>query len=609
MSRLASAKLLVLPGFVFECQIVDAFNTFFLPCHGILSLASKCLFGGDAYNFSMRKENVNSMLEAVELILSSSGSLSPEIQTAIEGLLNIVEILTQENKSLKDEVERLGKLLDEKKKAKTTTGDKAKTSDHSSEHRRKRRSPTQRRAPDRRSFKALTIHQEVECPVDPSKLPPDAVRLGNESVDVQDIVINPHNIRFLQHVYYSAKKKKYFRGSLPHGYDVGDFGADLRSLILSLKYCGNMSEPKIREFLENFDVEISAGSVSNILTKTANHFEQEFDDLVLAGLNSTAYQQTDDTSARVAGEFWHTHVLCNPYYAAYFTKRTRDRFAVLEVLQNSQDSRFLLNQSTRDLLRSDFIVPEKWHRRLEELGDVQYDQSSMDQLLDDWFKTGNRQLRVSIAHAAAIIYYREQNLVPVIQTLVCDDAPQFKLLTDKLALCWIHEGRHYERLTPVVQRHAEMLETFVERFWDYYSSLQDYRAGPSEDRAAELRREFDELISTRTGYMALDDRIATTAGNKRDLLTVLSMPTVPLHNNASELLARVSARRRDVSLHSKSVRGARSMDIFTSIVQTCKKLRVSAYDYLRDRLQCQNQLPALAEMIGEASQTQKINVC
>jgi hypothetical protein len=33
---------------------------------------------------------------------------------------------------------------------------------------------------------------------------------------------------------------------------------------VSLKYCGNMSEPKIGEFLENFDVQVSAGSLSNI---------------------------------------------------------------------------------------------------------------------------------------------------------------------------------------------------------------------------------------------------------------------------------------------------------------------------------------------------------
>ncbi len=115
--------------------------------------------------------------------------------------------------------------------------------------------------------------------------------------------------------------------------------------------------------------------------------------------------------------------------------------------------------------------------------------------------------------------------------------------------------------------------------------------------AERLRGEFDALFSTRTGYASLDDRIAKTAAKKNELLTVLSHPEVPLHNNASELGARVSARRRDVSLHSKSVRGARAMDIFTTLVQTCKKLRVSAYDYLRDRLSRRYAMPALADQI------------
>ena len=76
-------------------------------------------------------------------------------------------------------------------------------------------------------------------------------------------------------------QKKFFRGPLPRGYDAGDFGADLRALILSLKYCGNMSEPKIREFLENFDVQVSAGSLSNILTNMATVFKLLTDQLAL----------------------------------------------------------------------------------------------------------------------------------------------------------------------------------------------------------------------------------------------------------------------------------------------------------------------------------------
>ena len=552
----------------------------------------------------MVPSEVQAVLSKIEQQLDGVGVLDPVVEQAVEELLNVVEALSSDKQSLIDEVQRLKQQLEQKKKSKTTAkaGDGPKSnSDHSSEkRRRKRRILKSTSAQDRRTFKDLTIQETIECPVDPATLPPDAVRVEDESVIVQDIEIKPRNIRFQRHVYYSVEQDNYFRGPLPCGYDQGDFGANLRSLILSLKYCGNMSEPKIREFLENFDVQISAGSVSNILTKTADSFESEFDCLVDAGLSSTSYQQTDDTSARVAGEFWHTHILCNPFYAAYFTRPQKDRLTVLEVLQNTNDLRFCFGKETLDLLQAEFNVPRKWQQVIEELGDVECGKTALDLLLQEWFGKGNRQVRTAIEQAAAIVYYRNQTSVPVVETLVCDDAGQFKLLTEKLALCWIHAGRHYEKLSPVVPRHAKLVDSFADRYWDYYRSLQEYRAGPSDERAALLRLEFDELFSTRTGYAALDDRIAKTAAKKEELLTVLSVPAVPLHNNDSELQARVSARRRDVSLHSRSIRGAHAMDIFTTIVQTAKLHGVSAYAYFRDRISCRFEIPSLAATIKNA---------
>jgi hypothetical protein len=555
----------------------------------------------------MSKLNINLILKQVEALLAQAGALPTEAEQAVEKLLNVVEALSSDKKELADEVERLRQELEKKKRAKTTNpknqDDKKPKNDsnHSSENRRPR-DKKNRPSRDRRSFKDLKIHEEIECPVDPATLPPDAVRIADETKVVQDIVIKPRNIRFQRHVYYSAARHKYFRGPLPIGYDLGDFGADVRALILSLKYCGNMSEPKIREFLENFDVQISSGSVSNILTKTADSFAGEFDDIVSAGLSSTPYQQTDDTSARVAGEFWHTHILCNPFYAAYFTRPQKDRLTVLEILQNTSDLRFQLSAETLDLLRTEFDIPRKWQQAIEEIGNVECGKTALALLLQEWFGNGNRQVRIAIEQAAAIVYYRHQTSVPVIETIVCDDAGQFKLLTEKLALCWIHAGRHYEKLTPVIPGHAKLLDAFANRYWDYYRSLQEYRADPSGEREAVLRLEFDELFSTRTGYAALDERIAKTAAKKDELLTILSVPGVPLHNNASELQARVSARRRDVSLHSRSVHGARSMDIFTTIVQTSKKLGVCAYEYLRDRISRRFELPSLATSIEAAAQ-------
>jgi len=548
----------------------------------------------------MSSSSIQEILKEIEELLSSAGDLVPEVELAVEKLLNVVEALSSDKQSLIDEVERLKQQLQQKKKAKTTgkSDDSKSDSDHSSEkHRQERNKPKASSAHDRRTFKDLKIHETIECPVDPKELPPDAVRVEDEEVIVQDIEIKPRNIRFLRSVYYSSKQNRYFRGLLPIGYDQGDFGADLRSLILSLKYCGNMSEPKIREFLENFDVQISAGSVSNILTKTADSFAGEFDDIVHAGLSSTPYQQTDDTSARVDGAFWHTHILCNPFYAAYFTRPHKDRLTVLEILQNTSDLHFSFSEETLQLLRSAFNIPTKWQRTIEALGDAQFDKDSLATQFQEWFGDGNRQVRTAIEQAAAIVYYRHQTSVPIVETIVCDDAGQFKLLTERLALCWIHAGRHYEKLSPVVPRHAKLLDVFLQRYWDYYQLLQRYRDGPTDTLAKMLRKEFDELFSTRTGYVALDNRIAKTAAKKDELLTVLSVPEVPLHNNASELQARVSARRRDVSLHSRSIRGARSMDIFTTLVQTSKLLGVSAYAYLRDRISRRFELQSLASAI------------
>jgi len=552
----------------------------------------------------MDVSDVQDILKQIEEQLASVENLDLVAEQSIQTLLNLIERLVAVQQDLLQQVKRLKEQLENKKKAKTTAADndanKKSNQDHSSEKHRKNRQPPPALRADRRSFKDVPIHQETECPLDPGQLPPDTRRIDDEFFTLQDIKIEPFNTRFRRHVYFSPSKQKIYRGPLPDGVGPGEFGLDLRSFIISLKYSAGTSEPKIRELLENFQVQISAGSISNILTGS-EPFQKDFDDLVLAGLASTTYQQTDDTSARVAGEFWHTHILCNPYYTAYFTRPRKDRLTILQVLQNTTSLHFQFRDETcRRLAEAD--IPQKWQDRVAALGEVQYDADGLKELLDPWFGKGRENpTRTTIEQAAAVVYYRHQTAVPRVQMLVCDDARQFKSITDFVALCWVHAGRHYHKLRPVAPRHQVMLDEFITAYWDYYAKLQRYRADPTADEASRLRIEFDELFSTVRGYETLDERIAKTLWKKDELLTVLDHPEVPLHNNASELGARVSARRRDVSLHSRSKRGARSMDIFTTLVQTCKKLGVSGYAYIRDRLSGRRELPSLGELIRAAA--------
>jgi hypothetical protein len=130
-------------------------------------------------------------------------------------------------------------------------------------------------------------------------------------------------------------------------------------------------------------------------------------------------------------------------------------------------------------------------------------------------------------------------------------------------------------------------------------SIIEFKQQPSQELAQKLAEDFDTLFSTTTGYAQLDERIAKTKDKKEHLLMVLKYPEIPLHNNASELGARVQARVRDVSLQNKTDEGTKAHDSSLTIVQTAKKLAVNAYHYISDRVSKRFLLPSLAQIIRE----------
>ena len=117
-----------------------------------------------------------------------------------------------------------------------------------------------------------------------------------------------------------------------------------------------------------------------------------------------------------------------------------------------------------------------------------------------------------------------------------------------------------------------------------------------------LETAFDRLFATRTGYWALDARIGLTRAKKAELLAVLEHPELPLHNNPAELAARQRVRKRDVSFGPRTAEGTRAWDTFQSLAATTKKLGVSFYHYIHDRISGANQVPALADIIDERAQ-------
>jgi len=194
-------------------------------------------------------------------------------------------------------------------------------------------------------------------------------------------------------------------------------------------------------------------------------------------------------------------------------------------------------------------VKEKWCRLLPTLlsHGHPYTESHLDEVLDRHLPIYGSTLRKSVKEALAIATYQRQTAYPVVKLLLCDDAPQFNGLTVQLALCWVHEYRHYKKLTPRFLAHCDLLKRFAEEFWTLYRNLLAYRDHPSPAEADALRTAFDDLFGQTSGYQQLDERLARTRAKKDALRMVLDHPEILLHNNPAELGARQRVRKRDVS--------------------------------------------------------------
>ena len=521
----------------------------------------------------------------------------------VQQLLNVLEDVMADLRAAQAENQRLRDELNRLKGEQGAPAIKANTpqpppKDHSSEQeRRKPKTWSKGRKTDR-----IAIDREQVVQVDPTCLPSEAVFKGYEDVVVQDVIFRTDNVLFHKEKFYSPSQHQTYLASLPQGY-CGQFGPGLKSLALVLYFGAQMSEPKVAELLRSVGVQISDGQVSNLLIKGQAPFHAEKEALYQAGLASSPWQHLDDTSTRVNGQNGYCHIVCNPLYTAYFTTAAKDRLTIIDVLTNHRPRRFLVNAEALGFMEACGLSAVR-RQQVEQLpsGTI-VDEATMQALLEAHLPGLGPQQRKWLLDATAVAAYHADLEFPVVRLLVCDDAPQFTLVTEELALCWVHEGRHYKKLLPYIPRHRALVEDFVQRFWTYYDQLLAYRERPTAAEAVRLEGEFEALFATITGYEALDERIAKTGAKKGCLLMVLTHPEIPLHNNPAELGARARVRKRDVSFGPRTREGAKAWDTFMTLAETATKLGVSFYHYIYDRVSGLYQLPALADTIEERAKS------
>jgi hypothetical protein len=189
-------------------------------------------------------------------------------------------------------------------------------------------------------------------------------------------------------------------------------------------------------------------------------------------------------------------------------------------------------------------------------------------------------------------------LLAAAQTVILsDDAGQFKVGLH--ALCWVHTERLIHQLDAFCESQRREKERIQVRLWCLYADLKVYREKPTPRRQAQLQRRFEALFSTKSGFRALDRLLARIHANGPELLLVLERPEGPLNTNQSENDIRAMVTRRKLSGGTRSQTGKQARDTFLGLMKTCRKLKLSYWQYLGDRLKIPNAayVPPLPDLV------------
>ncbi|MGD9202470.1 MAG: transposase [Chitinispirillia bacterium] len=524
-----------------------------------------------------------------------------QVKNAFIVLLNIVEELYAENKTLKMENQALkdeiNRLKGEQGKP-TIKPNRKKSRDISSEKERKRRKRWKKKAKKLN----IPIDDTVACKMNKEDLPSDAVFKYRDEVIGQDVIFHRKNTLYLVDVYYSPSEKKTYRAALPDEYN-GYHGTGIQSFALTLHNVCDVTSNKILSLLHCIGIEISKGSLSNLLLGNTPWLFEEKNAILHAGLD-VSYAQVDATSSRVCGQNYHTQIICNDFFTFYTTLKNKSRLDVLAAFQGLHDKnqlQVLYNEETIQLFKT-FKVPHNDTVLLAEMFQKGFQESLADfemriqNQLPTLYNKPNIFHRVKEAFVFAA--YHDQKEYPLVELLVSDDASEYNKIAILFhGLCWIHDARYYKKLAPVIKAHQEIVSDFMDQYWQYYKNLLEYKKNPSKKSAKMLQQKFDQLFGSNTNYSQLNTCIKRTRENKNQLLGVLEYPQIPLHNNLSELGARRKVRKRDISLHTMTKKGTMVQDAWMTIVQTATQLGVDIYKYIFSKMSKSEKTISLADII------------
>jgi hypothetical protein len=493
-------------------------------------------------------------------------------------LLEQIHRMREEMQALRDEVARL-----KKQKPKPNIGPSKMTGKkRGSGKKRKRKKKSPLRADETKVVKAKDVPEGSEFK-------------GYVNFFVQDLVIKSVTTCYQREQWLSPDGRTItaeldFANAAPH------FGPTLCRFILYQYYHSQTTEPLLLKQLHEWGVRISSGQLHRIITSGKDKFHREKDEILKVGLKVSRHIHVDDTGARHQGQNGYCTHIGNEWFAWFKSTNSKSRVNFFELLRAGRTDYTLSGEALEYMAARKPALPKKHIAKLAEHVDrVFADKTTWHVFLAQQGIARPRQ--VSIATEGALLGSVLKNTINPDLVVVSDDAGQFNVLIH--ALCWIHAERVLARLVGFNDAQRRALEEVRGAVWKLYRDIQSYQKAPTSEAKLGLERRFDKLCQTQTCFTTLNLALKRMLQNKAELLLALERPELPLHNNLSEGDIREYVKRRKISGGTRSEEGRLGRDTFASLKKTCRKLNVSFWQYLGDRIGNANTIPPLPQLIAE----------
>lgn len=510
--------------------------------------------------------------------------LARQLQAFIEHQNIIIQQQAEQIQLLKDEIARL-KNQPPRPKIKPSSLGKKKTRSAQPSH--NKRAGSKKRAKTAK----LTIHRTK--PIEPETIPAGSQFRYYKDFVVQDITIHSYNTRFRLKV-YETPDGGYVCGKLPAYVNGKHFGPTLIEFVLYQYYHCHVTQSLLLEQLDELGIDISAGQLNNLLIEGKERFHREKERILSVGLEVSAYIHVDDTGARHQGQNGYCTHIGNASFSWFESTASKSRINFLKLMRAGH-SDFTINRDALGYILSNKLPQPVLDLFNKHLGTRFADDTQWHRFLSANSIVNDRH--VQIATEGVLIGSIIGHGVAKDLVIVSDDAGQFNVLLH--ALCWIHANRAIDKIIPFTEPAKKDLDAVKDQIWRLYEGLKAYKTNPNAADKSRLNARFDEIFTQTTACAMLNLALTRIYNNKSELLLVLDRPDIPLHNNSAENAIREYVKKRKISGGTRSETGRRCRDTFTSLKKTCRKLGISFWRYLKDRIENRGLIPDLPDLIRQ----------